>query len=300
MGAGAGDNKGLSLGINDLLSGTMGGVAQVLSGHPLDTVKVRMQSASAAADKRGMGQIFTETFRQEGLAGLYKGATSPLAGAMLHNAAVFFSYGIGKRLVCQFNGKEFNESAMTIPEIWYSGALVGATVSIFEGPIDLLKSKVQAQWGKGIYKGPFDCAKKIVAQRGPRALWQGFFATELRNIPCFASYFASFEATKRHLASLGWEYKLWWNFVGGMAAGFFFWGVFYPLDIIKTRMQTDAVLPADRKYRNTAHCVSKMFKDEGASAFFRGYTPSLIRALFVNGCIFYAVMAAKQFLQKAA
>lgn len=40
-----------------------------------------------------MIDCFRKTFIKEGFGGLYKGASSPLAGAMFHNAGVFFSYG---------------------------------------------------------------------------------------------------------------------------------------------------------------------------------------------------------------
>ena len=43
-----------------------------------------------------MMDCIKKTLAKEGPAGLYAGATSPLAGAMAHNAGVFFSYGAAK------------------------------------------------------------------------------------------------------------------------------------------------------------------------------------------------------------
>ena len=92
--------------LKDIASGTVAGIAQTIAGHPLDTVKVRLQTQVAAADGTlafdGMGDCFRKTWSAEGLAGLYRGVMSPLAGAAAHNAGVFFSYGFAKRAVAGF------------------------------------------------------------------------------------------------------------------------------------------------------------------------------------------------------
>jgi len=77
--------------LKDLISGTAGGIAQVLSGHPLDTIKVRLQ-IQGPGQKQFNGAIdcLRKTVRNEGFFALYKGSASPLLGAMAHNAVVFF------------------------------------------------------------------------------------------------------------------------------------------------------------------------------------------------------------------
>ena len=59
--------------VQDILSGTAGGIAQVLVGHPLDTVKVRMQAQEGA----NMVSVLKEGFKNRNL---YAGASSPLIG----------------------------------------------------------------------------------------------------------------------------------------------------------------------------------------------------------------------------
>jgi len=158
----------------------------------------------------------------------------------------------------------------------------------------LLKSKMQAQIGTGRYAGVFDCARQLYAERGFRALYQGYASVQLRNIPAFATYFCFFEQGMGVLTPNGQTPSLASTFLCGGWAGFGFWGIFYPFDVVKTRMQTDASQPAQRRYENTMHCVQEMLSKEGVSVFFKGYTPSLIRAVLVNACIFYAVTAAKR------
>ena len=45
-----------------------------------------------------MVDCFRKTMAREGVKGLYAGAAAPLWGAMAHNAGVFFSYGMAKKV----------------------------------------------------------------------------------------------------------------------------------------------------------------------------------------------------------
>lgn len=48
--------------------------------------------------------------------------------------------------------------------------------------------------------------------------------------------------------------------------------------MIKSRMQTDGFSPATgQKYKSTLDCVRTVWRTEGAGAFVRGLTPTLIR-----------------------
>ncbi|CAM9837183.1 unnamed protein product, partial [Phaeothamnion confervicola] len=83
-------------------------------------------------------------------------------------------------------------------------------------------------------------------------------------------------------------------FVAGGAAGFGFWGVFYPLETIKTRMQGDATEPAKRLYSSVTDCFKKTYAENGMRAFYKGYAPSIARAVPVNAAIFTGFTAAKR------
>lgn len=55
----------------------------------------------------------------------------------------------------------------------------------------------------------------------------------------------------------------------------------YPLDVIKSRLQTDG-LPsqagtAAKKYSGALDCARKLYAEAGVKGFFRGVTPTLIR-----------------------
>lgn len=294
---------GLGEALRDIASGTFGGFAQVLAGHPLDTIKVRLQTqqpdpVTGEMPFKGMADCARKTFAGEGLAGLYKGAASPLMGAALHNAGVFFSYGQAKKITGA------DRHGAPLKRYWHAGAITGAVATLIETPVDLFKIKLQTQVGKGgRYKGVIDCGRSVVAEYGWKGAYQGFGATLLRNIPCFASYFYFSEMGFRLVNPVSrteppsYAATFAGGLVGGAFAGFGFWGIFYPFEVVKTRMQSDASDPALRKYAGLADCFAKTFREGGWSAFFKGYTPAIVRAIPVNAAIFCVVFSVKEALR---
>ena len=294
---------GLLSAAKDFASGLLGGVAQVLAGHPLDTVKVRLQTqtvvAGVAPEYRGMVDCFRKTVAEEGFRGLYKGAASPLTGAMFHNAALFFFYGQSQEIMKAIRKTESLQGA----DFFFAGGMTGVAAGLAESPIDLVKCKLQAQLKpkageKPLFTGSFSAAAFIAKNYGIRGLYQGLQATVIRNSPAFGSYFFCNEMMKRALTPAGERPSRGTLMLGGAAAGFGFWGVFYPLELIKTRMQTDHMEVAKRQYSGVLDCVKKSYAEGGINAFFRGYSPALLRAIVVNACIFLAVDVAKEYMNK--
>ena len=83
-------------------------------------------------------------------------------------------------------------------------------------------------------------------------------------------------------------------FIAGGLAGGMAWGMNYPTDIVKSRLQTDAIDQHQRQYKGMADCLVKMVREEGIQGLFKGFTPCMIRAVVVNACIFTAFTAVKE------
>lgn len=81
--------------VNDLVCGSCAGLAYILTAHPLDSIKVRMQ-----LERRpniSLRKIMNETYTNEGFRGFYKGMGSPLVTIPAVNSIVFASYELAKR-----------------------------------------------------------------------------------------------------------------------------------------------------------------------------------------------------------
>jgi len=66
----------------------MYGTTSVAVGHPLDTVKTKMQTQSGY-ESSSMMRTFKQTLKSQGVRGLYRGALPPLFGSGLFRSTQF-------------------------------------------------------------------------------------------------------------------------------------------------------------------------------------------------------------------
>ncbi|KAJ1930472.1 hypothetical protein IWQ60_000257 [Tieghemiomyces parasiticus] len=300
----------------DLIAGTVGGWAQVVVGHPFDTIKVRLQTQPNPPKYHSGMHCLTTLIKEEGATAVYKGVTSPLAGIGICNAVVFTANGYFRRML---QGNDTSKP-LTLPQIMLAGNMAGTVMAFFNCPIELLKVKLQVQ-GKAPaagsataatqpkpYKGVFDCGVRTFKAGGLRGLYRGITITLIRDVPSFACYFGAYELVKRSCLqarslpppsdtmlsfkpveppivempaeNTGMELCL----AGGMA-GIAAWLLCYPQDIVKSRMQSNP------SYRTTAECFRVLLKEASGGnwrIFFRGFAPTLARAFPANAATFMA------------
>ena len=276
----------------DVFAGTCGGITVTLLGHPFDTVKVLLQTQSSKNPVySGAVDAASKVIKAEGVGGLYRGVTSPLAGQMFFRATLFFAYARAKEFVG------------TSPEDPLSYAKAGAMAwmagTFFESPIDLYKSQWQCQLVKAkadpAYKSPYGSVVDVVKEswkcNGIRGPYQAFHATMARNLPAGAVYFGVFENVKNSFAKTNEDGKATNGqiILSGGIGGFFYWSLFYPIDVIKSALMTDAVNPAKRKFTGFFDAASKLYASGGVKAFYRGIVPCLLRASPANAGMLFTV-----------
>jgi solute carrier family 25 carnitine/acylcarnitine transporter 20/29 len=84
-------------------------------------------------------------------------------------------------------------------------------------------------------------------------------------------------------------------FAGG-AAGIAYWGLTYPIDYVKTLVQTDNL--DNRKYSGMIDCINQRRAD-GIRAFFRGYTVCMMRSIPVNAGGFFVFEMVMRWLGRS-
>ncbi|XP_017042880.2 mitochondrial basic amino acids transporter isoform X2 [Drosophila ficusphila] len=263
----------------DFVAGLLGGAAGVLVGHPFDTVKVHLQTDDPRNPKyKGTFHCFRTILQKEKFRGLYRGISSPMGGIGLVNAIVFGVYGNVQRL---------SNDPNSLTSHFFAGSIAGVAQSFVCAPMELAKTRLQlsTQIDSGIkFTGPIHCLKHILKTEGIRATFKGLTATILRDIPGFAAYFVSFEYLMRQVETPSVLYTL----TAGGCAGMSSWLACYPIDVVKTHMQADA-LGKNAKYNGFIDCAMKGFKSEGPQYFFRGLNSTLIRAFPMNAACFFVV-----------
>jgi len=75
----------------DIAFGSIAGIVGKFIEYPFDTVKVRLQAQPHTPRYRGPLDCFSQSLRQDGLAGLYRGVGAPLFGAAVETSSLFFS-----------------------------------------------------------------------------------------------------------------------------------------------------------------------------------------------------------------
>jgi len=239
-------NQNLSV----LIGGSFAGIAQVISGHPLDTVKVRYINDNY----KNISECI-RSMKKEGLRSFYRGVRSPMVGSVVMNVQTFYLYSLFDRWNSPF----------------LAGAMTGAGLSIVESPSDLIKSRMQINQSLTY--------SQTIRNIGYKNLTKGFNITLIRNIFQVGLYFWGYDKGRNMFEN---HYAA--TVTGGMLAGLMCWGPVYPIDNIKTRIQTDT----GNKYKGIIDCSLKVFKGEGLGGFVKGFVPCVARAVLVNPFVFLA------------
>ncbi|KAL0463406.1 UNVERIFIED_CONTAM: Mitochondrial carnitine/acylcarnitine carrier-like protein [Sesamum latifolium] len=282
----------------DLTAGTVGGAAQLICGHPFDTIKVKLQSQPTPLPGQppkyaGAIDAVKQTLAAEGPRGLYKGMGAPLATVAAFNAVLFTVRGQMETFLRSAPGVPLTVSQQVV-----CGAGAGLAVSFLACPTELIKCRLQAQSalataGSGTvaikYGGPMDVARHVLqSEGGARGLFKGLVPTLAREVPGNAAMFGVYEALKQYLAggqdtsSLGRGSLI----LAGGLAGASFWVSVYPTDVIKSVLQIDDY--KNPKFSGSMDAFRKILKTEGVKGLYKGFGPAMARSVPANAACFLA------------
>ncbi|RWR99658.1 carnitine-acylcarnitine carrier protein-like protein, partial [Dinothrombium tinctorium] len=291
--------------IKNFFAGGFGGMCLVVVGHPLDTIKVRLQTMPKPAPGRlsmytGTFDCAKKMFLNEGISkGFYRGMAAPLAAVTPIYAFCFFGFGIGKKLQQKHPNDELN-----FFQIFNAGVVSGIFTTSIMAPGERIKCLLQVQATKPDlmvqYKGPIDCAKHLLREGGIKTgifFWvigippdvlksrlqaapEGTYPRGVRDVfrkmmkeeGIGALYKGATPVVKHNsnqdfMMSNEAKVNPIKNFFAGGFGGMCLVVVGHPLDTIKVRLQT-MPKPAPGRlsmYTGTFDCAKKMFLNEGIS-----------------------------------
>ncbi|XP_062089350.1 mitochondrial arginine transporter BAC2 [Humulus lupulus] len=276
----------------EFVAGGFGGIAGIISGYPLDTLRIRQQQHLHTGSAFS---ILRNVVSTEGPGALYRGMAAPLASVTFQNAMVFQIYAVLSRA---FDSSISPKDPPSYKGVALGGVGTGALQSLMLAPVELVKIRLQLQ-GTGQaktkkvqpYKGPVSVVKSIMKREGLRGMYRGFTITVLRDAPAHGVYFSTYEYMREHLhpgCRKGGQESLQTMLVSGGLAGVASWICCYPLDVIKTRLQAQSPSSTPLKYTGIIDCFQKSVKREGINVLWRGLGTAVSRAFVVNGAIFAA------------
>ena len=265
------------------------GAVGILIGNPLDVIKVRLQagaSSNITTPKTPAQQVYQFSSARS----LIRGTAAPifLSGAL--NSLLFVSYNRTTDFL-KMGGPDTKASLRTA---WVAGAIGGLATWVVSTPAEIVKCRTQIPSSTSP-PNSLEVARAILRTGGIRGLYFGGVVTALRDSIGYGFYFWSYELSSRCMAS-------WMKGRGmestsqeaakvllcGGLAGIVTWASIFPLDVIKTRVQTQGLgsgvaMGGIQHRRLGAVGIAKdAYREGGARVFFKGLTVCSVRAFFVN------------------
>jgi len=252
----------------------------------------------------GTADAFLKISRTEGISSLWSGLSPTLVLAVPTTVTYFTMYEQLK--VCidsQRRAMSAQPSILTAetPK-WVSltaGGLARLAAVTLVSPLELVRTKMQSQ--KMPWSDVHKCLTELVKAQGVRALWNGYTATLLRDVPFSALYWPLYEQSKAimNLYTSNRDSFL-VNFGSGAVAGSFASTVTLPFDVIKTIKQIEmgekdimAVKPGtSRSYsvprnkmssslsgrsRGNITIAKELISEQGVRGLFAGLIPRLLK-----------------------
>lgn len=288
----------------DFWAGYLSGAIGIIVGNPLDIVKVRLQAGSIAtvADS---SQAVART-----PTGYFRGAAAPVLGYGALNSLLYMSYNRSLRLLDPSIFDSTKLAGVCLSKIWLAGAIGGLASWVVSAPSELVKCRVQL--GVDGHQSSWQVFKNVLAKDGIRGLYLGGVVTSLRDSIGYGFYFWSYELSKRLLLSRQADPFLTPTtmevLLSGGVAGVVTWMSIYPLDAIKTRVQTQSRtgLPSESgpllkpagESRTSLEIARGMYRAEGLRAFYSGLGVCSLRAFVVNAVQWYTYESVMSLLHK--
>lgn len=292
-------------------AGAIAGTVAAAVVCPLDVLKTRLQVGSALRGTSAGEYLSTygalrRIVRNEGPRGLYRGL-GPTVTALLPNWGVYFStYGALKRLLSGREGRVSSEAASaegedaevdagTAPAKGVKGANhlahimaaagAGAATIFVTNPLWVAKTRLQVQHSQALaaampkrvpYTSTINALTRITREEGLRGLYSGF-GPSLIGIAHVIIQFPLYESIKVELAR---ERGVALDRISPMdlmissaVAKMIASTITYPHEVLRSHMHVHGLGP----FRGIGTIASRILKEGGITAFYRGCGTNLIR-----------------------
>ncbi|XP_067895042.1 mitochondrial basic amino acids transporter isoform X1 [Heterodontus francisci] len=180
--------------LNQFLAGAAAGGIQCVICCPMELAKTRMQL-------QGMGEYqikskvyknsldcLVRIYRKQGICGINKGMVTTILREIPGFGFYFLTYDcLTRALNCE------PDDSFIIPKLLFAGGMSGIASWISTYPIDVIKSRMQADGVGGVnqYQGIMDCVRQSYKKEGWQVFARGLTSTLLRAFPVNAATFAT-------------------------------------------------------------------------------------------------------------
>ncbi|KAG2735305.1 hypothetical protein G9P44_001519 [Scheffersomyces stipitis] len=284
----------------EITCGALSGMIGKLVEFPFDTIKVRLQAAHHSTPISTL-QMIRYTYHNEGMVnGFYKGLKAPLMGACAETAVLFSSYNYASSLF--MNKLNYSEQNLPFWTKCVSGGFAGVIASFVLTPVELVKCQLQvanlsssAEHKSVSY---VSLIKRILTQeKGVFGLWNGLSSTLVREAVGTSIWFGTYEYVSHQFkthkpTSINEDVQL---LISGAMAGITFNFSVFPVDTIKSNIQTYDILNPNKKHIGFLEFTKMLLaRPGGITNLYNGLAITLIRCVPANALIFYSYELLKR------
>ena len=270
--------------------GTSGAISKTLTA-PIERVKLVIQTQDAnpliksgeVPRYTGIGNCFSRIMSEQGVAAFWRGNTVNIIRYFPTQAFNLAFKDTIKASFPRFNKN--TETAKFAAVQVASGGLAGAAALTIVYPLDYARTRLASDVGAGKrqFEGLMDCLKKTASgPKGALSLYNGFgpsvagiFAYRGAQFGLYDTLIA-FNPMAKEVGVVAIASKFAVAQVAVSVSGL----VAYPFDTVRRRLQMESEKPlADRMYKGTLDCGTKILKDEGFGGMYKGALANIFRGV---------------------
>ncbi|KAK4186047.1 mitochondrial carrier domain-containing protein [Podospora australis] len=290
------------------LAGAVSGGVSRTATAPLDRLKVYLlvntrntENAALVAAKSGrpltavgkaVGPMFDAVktlWRTGGMRTFFAGNGLNVVKIMPESAIRFGSYEASKRFLAAYEGHNDPTQISTVSK-FVAGGMGGMTAQFCVYPVDTLKFRLQCETVQGGLKGNallFRTAKTMWADGGIRAAYRGLGLGLIGMFPYSAIDIGTFEFLKKSYTATAARYLGIHEedaqpgniatAVIGASSGALGATAVYPLNVLRTRLQTQGTAMHPPTYTGFVDVATKTVRNEGVRGLYKGLTPNILK-----------------------
>jgi len=277
--------------IDFTLGGVSGAIAKTITA-PIERVKLLIQTQDANPRIRsgevsrytGIGNCFKRVAAEQGIAAFWRGNLTNIIRYFPTQAFNFAFKDTFKKMFPRYDPKKQFWNFFLVQMA--SGALAGAGSLCIVYPLDYARTRLASDVGTGKrdFKGLADCLVKTASgPKGFLGLYNGFGVSVAGIIPYRGVYFGLYDSI-RELNPWKTDKSIFPGLASqfavaqftAIAAGY----ASYPFDTVRRRLQMQSEKPRENwVYKGTADCFTKILKEEGVRALFKGAGANALRTV---------------------
>ena len=292
--------------IKDITAGCFAGAIGKIIEYPFDTLKVLCQINNTNIKNQSTFAITKNVLQNEGILRIYRGLSAPLFGSCFENLIVFWLFGSSER----FFKKSFTSNKpLSIYQIAICAGIAGTGTALWLTPVEFIKCQMQAPNTSIMYENSTLKCFIYNLTHNPLGLFNknALIATGCREIPGSVIWFSGYKLTTRALTRFygindgqdddgenNGDVPSWIFLCGGAMAGLSYWTCCYPVDLIKSLIQTEEVDMIGNNVKKERQSISfwkqlySRYKVYGFMSLYNGFSVTVPRAIISNAAIFFS------------